>query len=111
MHHVVHRGFAIVDLADLVVHTRVEKDALGRRGLARIDVGHDPDVARLLECEFARHRMFVAAGIWRFGDKKPFPRPADHPRVSASCEKGLENNDGGRFVYRLNCQLASVLGP
>jgi hypothetical protein len=43
--HPVHRGRALVDLTDLVVLARVEQDALGRGGLARVDVGHDPDVA------------------------------------------------------------------
>jgi hypothetical protein len=37
-----------VDLADLVVDPRVIEDPLGRRGLARIDVGHDADVTGLL---------------------------------------------------------------
>ena len=36
---------AVVDLTDLVVDTGVEEDALGRRGLAGIDVRHDADVA------------------------------------------------------------------
>ncbi len=43
--HPVHRRGAFVDLADLVVDARVEEDALGRGGLARIDVRHDADVA------------------------------------------------------------------
>src|SRR4051794_36562011 len=47
--HPVHRGRAVVDLTDLVVDTGVEEDALGRRGLARVDVRHDPDVAGLGE--------------------------------------------------------------
>ena len=42
--HPVHRRGALVDLADLVVHARVEQDPLGRRGFTRIDVRHDPDV-------------------------------------------------------------------
>ena len=45
--HPVHDGAALVDLADLVGAARVVQDALGRRGLARVDVGHDPDVAGL----------------------------------------------------------------
>ncbi len=53
--HPVHRGGAIVDLADLVGAPRVVEDALGRRRLARVDVGHDPDVAGVLECELAWH--------------------------------------------------------
>src|SRR5258707_11452069 len=31
------------------------QDALGRRGLARVDVRHDPDVARVLEFEYPSH--------------------------------------------------------
>ena len=38
---------AVVRFADLVVHTRVEQDALGSSGLAGINVGHDADVADL----------------------------------------------------------------
>jgi hypothetical protein len=47
--HPVHRRGALVDLADLVGAPRVIEDALGRRRLARVDVGHDPDVPGLLE--------------------------------------------------------------
>jgi len=43
--HPVHRGRALVNLADLVDLLRVEEDALGDRGLAGVDVGDDPDVA------------------------------------------------------------------
>ena len=53
--HVVHDRGAFVDLTDLVGPAGVVEDALGRRGLARVDVGHDPDVAGLLEREFACH--------------------------------------------------------
>ena len=49
LNHPVHRCSAFVDLADLVRLPRVEQDALGRRGLTGIDVGHDADVARLIE--------------------------------------------------------------
>jgi len=45
--HPVHGGRALVDLADLVVDAGVEQDALSRGGLARVDMGHDPDVADL----------------------------------------------------------------
>ena len=50
--HVVHHGRALVHLADLVGLPRVVEDPLGRRGLARVDVGHDPDVAGPVEGEF-----------------------------------------------------------
>ena len=53
--HVVHGRGALVDLADLVVDARVVEDALGRRRLARVDVGHDADVARSLEGVLACH--------------------------------------------------------
>ncbi len=43
--HPVHHGVAVVDLAQLVGEARVEQDALGRRRLAGIDVGHDADVS------------------------------------------------------------------
>ena len=46
--HPVHDGGALVDLAHLVGAAGVVEDALGRRGLAGVDVGHDPDVAGLL---------------------------------------------------------------
>ena len=49
LHHPVHGRGALVDLADLVADAGVEEDALGRRGLAGIDVGHDADVAGALE--------------------------------------------------------------
>jgi hypothetical protein len=48
LHPVHHRG-AFVDLADLVRNPRVEEDALGRRGLAGIDVRHDADVPRAIQ--------------------------------------------------------------
>ncbi len=47
--HPVHRGRALVDLADLVIDTGVEQNPLGGRGFARVDMRHDPDVADLGE--------------------------------------------------------------
>ena len=49
LNHPVHGGGAVVDLADLVRLARVVQDALGRRGLAGVDVSHDPDVAGHVE--------------------------------------------------------------
>jgi len=60
--HPVHDGSALVDLAHLVGAARVVEDPLGRRRLARVDVGHDPDIAGLLEGEVARHGE--ACGVW-----------------------------------------------
>src|SRR5690606_23759952 len=42
--HVVHHGRAVMDFADLVRDARVKKNALGRRRLARVNVGRDADV-------------------------------------------------------------------
>ena len=61
--HPVHRRGALVHLAHLVGAAGVVEDALGRRRLARIDVGHDPDVPGLFERELARHgkKSFVVS--------------------------------------------------
>ena len=50
--HPVHGGGTVVDLTDLVGLAGVVKDALGRRRLAGIDVGHDADVANLAQVSF-----------------------------------------------------------
>ena len=50
--HPVHGGGTVVDLTDLVRLTGVVEDALGRRRLAGIDVGHDADVANLVQVNF-----------------------------------------------------------
>lgn len=47
--HPVHRRAALVHLADLVGLARVEKDSLGRSGLTGIDVGHDTDIAGIMQ--------------------------------------------------------------
>ena len=49
LRHPVHRRGALVDLAHLVGAAGVVEDPLGRRRLARIDVGHDPDVPDAVE--------------------------------------------------------------
>src|SRR5208337_5363013 len=49
--HPVHGGGAFVHGADLVGHTRVIQDALGRCGLSGIDVRHDPDITGVFEFE------------------------------------------------------------
>src|SRR4029079_5722371 len=48
---------ALVDLTDLVGDAGVEEDALGRGGLAGIDVRHDADVARLCGGCFPGHDL------------------------------------------------------
>ncbi len=51
LRHPVHRRGALVDLPELVRAPGVVEDPLGRRGLARVDVGHDPDVADAVEAD------------------------------------------------------------
>src|SRR4051812_30812475 len=66
--HPVHRGRAVVDLTDLVVDTGVEEDALRRRGLAGVDVRHDPDVAGLGELGLLGHLLLL---FFRFRVRVP----------------------------------------
>src|SRR5829696_912171 len=63
--HPVHDGSALVDLAHLVGAARVVEDSLCRSRLPGIDVGHDADVARLLEWKAAGHRS--SWSYWRDG--------------------------------------------
>ena len=53
--HPVHDGRAFMHLTDLVGDAGVEQDALGRRRLAGIDVGHDADVATTIERNGTSH--------------------------------------------------------
>ena len=45
--HPVHGGGTIMNFTDLVVDAGVEKDALGGRGLASVDMRHDANVAHI----------------------------------------------------------------
>src|SRR6202007_880641 len=56
--HPVHRRGAFVHLADLVALAGVVEDPLGRGGLAGIDVGHDAEVAIVLDRMTAGHKKF-----------------------------------------------------
>jgi hypothetical protein len=58
--HPVHGGGAVVHFTDLVVHTGVEQDALGRGGLASVDVRGDTDVAVALDGGLASHDLFLS---------------------------------------------------
>src|SRR5690606_18096071 len=53
--HPVHGGGALVHFTDLVVHAGVEEDALGRGGLAGVDVSRDTDIAVALDRGLACH--------------------------------------------------------
>ena len=59
--HPVHRRGAIMHLADLVGLAGVEQDPLGRRGLARVDMGNDPEVTVAGQGVFACH--WSASGL------------------------------------------------
>jgi hypothetical protein len=60
----VHDGAAVVDLTDLVGDAGVEQDALGRGGLARVDMRHDPDVADLLQGVRGHGGFFLVSNKW-----------------------------------------------
>jgi hypothetical protein len=47
--HPIHGGIAIMDFAHPVQSARVIEDPLGRRRLARVDVGGDTDIPRILD--------------------------------------------------------------
>jgi len=51
-----------MDLPDLVVTAGVIEDALGQRGFARVDMGHDPDVSGPAQRDFPQmmQRVVVA---------------------------------------------------
>src|SRR5574343_233490 len=53
--HPVHRRGTIVHFADLVVHTGVKKDPLGRRRLTGVDVGTNTNIAIAFDGCLARH--------------------------------------------------------
>ena len=53
--HPVHRRGSFMNLADFIRPSGVEQDALGRRGLARVNVGDNADIADLIESELAWH--------------------------------------------------------
>src|SRR6185437_15716027 len=61
--HPVHGGGALMDFADLVGPAGVIKDALGRRRLAGIDMGHDADVAIAIERGSTCHECSEDAGL------------------------------------------------
>ncbi len=49
LRHVIGRGVALMDLADLMRHTCVIQDTLGRRGLTRVNVRGNPDITDFRE--------------------------------------------------------------
>ena len=69
LRHPVHRRGALVHLAHLVGAAGVVEDPLGRRRLARVDVGHDPDVPDAVErdCLFChlRAQVFLPRSVYQ----------------------------------------------
>src|SRR5204863_4245582 len=63
--HPVHGRSAVVHLTDLVVHTGVVEDALGRRRLAGVDVSRDTDIAVALDRGLAGHDVTPNTGAAR----------------------------------------------
>ena len=57
--HPVHRRGTFVHFADLVALAGVIEDALGRRGLAGVDMRHDTEVAVVLDGMLAGHGLFL----------------------------------------------------
>ena len=90
LRHPVHRGRAVVRLTDLVVDACIEQDALGGRGLAGVDVGHNADVSGHLKRNVSGHNFLLKTGnraINTCSARKPcWPRPScAYPR--ASCRR------------------------
>ncbi len=73
--HPVHRGSAVVHFTDLVVHTGVEQDPFGGRGLAGIDVRGDTDVAVALDGGLAGHGVTLQIQ----GPLKGWYQPGERP--------------------------------
>jgi hypothetical protein len=46
-------------LADFMIHTGVKEHTLGRRGLARVNVGRNADVPVSLNGSLAWHKFFL----------------------------------------------------
>ena len=58
LHHVIHNRCAVVHLAELARHARIEQNALGGRGFSGVDVSHDADVPDLVKCKVALHKDY-----------------------------------------------------
>src|SRR5450759_1658890 len=62
LNHPVHGGRALMDLTDLIRDTGVVQNALGRSGLAGIDVCHDADIPRAFEWDLPSHNNACVCG-------------------------------------------------
>jgi hypothetical protein len=72
-----------VDLTDLVVDPGVVEDPLGRRRLTGIDVGHDADIADLLQWGFACHDLNLQSTL--INPKKMVKRPSVAEQPESPC--------------------------
>ena len=89
--HPVHRGRALVHFTDLVVLAGVVEDALGRRRLPGIDVGHDADVP--VQFERTLHAPYDPC-LWSlFSEKAGRPSRAE-PVVSLRARPGFRPRRG-----------------
>ena len=76
LRHPVHDRGAVVNLTDLVRDPRVEEDPLGGGRLAGINVRHDADIPRLVECDLPWHYV-------NFSSLAAGPHPAaNRPRCA-----------------------------
>lgn len=57
--HPVHRGSAVVDFTELMVDAREEQNTFGRRGLARVNVGRNTDIAVARNRSSTSHDLFT----------------------------------------------------
>src|SRR5690606_3647730 len=73
--HPVHGGGTVMHFTQLVADAGVEQDALGRGGLAGIDVGHDAEVAIAVDGSGAGHGDLSVFGPRGCGRANWFERP------------------------------------
>src|SRR5512135_1343221 len=83
--HPVHDGGTVVHLADLMRDAGVEQDALGRRGLARVDVGRDTDVPVALDWGSACHSYYLAFSTVGLRARGAAAGKQCRPRTMAGC--------------------------
>ena len=57
--HPVHSRSAVVHFADFMRLAGIEQDALGRRRLTGVDMGHDPEVSVVFDLVAAGHREIL----------------------------------------------------
>ena len=77
--HPIHDRGAIVHFAHAVGDAGVIEDALGGRGLARIDMRHDPDVSGFIDCDLPNHDHDDSLGA-HTGALEEHPREVRRPR-------------------------------